>query len=78
MTTFLVYNKRTGERICEAANLKDAQMMVDFDPNQREIRKSKKVLPDQVVEVSFTQLPNDKQFKAQKILPDREAVPFRP
>ena len=78
MTTFLVYNKRTGERICEAADLKDAQMMVDFDPNQREIRKSTKVIPDQVVEVSFTQLPNDKQFKAQKILPDREAVPFRP
>ena len=78
MTTFLVYNKRTGERICEAADLKDAQMMVDFDPNQREIRKSTKVLPDQVVEVSFTRLPNDKQFKAQKILPDREAVPFRP
>ena len=78
MTTFLVYNKRTGERICEAADLKDAQMMVDFDPNQREIRKSTKILPDQVVEVSFTQLPNDKQFKAQKILPDREAVPFRP
>ena len=65
-------------RICEAADLKDAQMVVDFDPNQREIRKSKKVLPDQVVEVSFTQLPNDKQLKAQKILPDREAVPFRP
>jgi len=78
MTTFLVYNKRTGERICEAADLKDAQMMVDFDPNQREIRKSTKVIPDQVVEVSFTQLPNDKQFKAQKILPDREAVPFQP
>ena len=78
MTTFLVYNKRTGTRICEAADLKDAQMMVDFDPSQREIRKSTKVLPDQVVEVSFTPLPNDKQFKAQKILPDREAVPFRP
>ena len=78
MTTFLVYNKRTGERICEAADLHDAQMMLNFDPNQREIRKTKKVLPDQVVEVSFTQLPNDKQLKAQKILPDREAVPFRP
>ena len=78
MTTFLVYNKRTGERICEAANLHDAQMMLNFDPNRREIRKSGRILPDQVVEVSYTQLPNDKQLKGQKILPDREGVPFNP
>ena len=78
MTTFFVYNKRTGERICETADLHDAQMMLNFDPNQREIRKSGRILPDQVVEVSFTPLPNDKQLKGQKILPDREAVPFRP
>jgi hypothetical protein len=51
--------------------------MISFDPDHRKWKKRKFIL-DQVVDVSAEVLPGDKQLKAQRVLPEREAVPFCP
>jgi len=52
-------------------------LMISFDPDHR-LWKKRKFILDQVVDVPATVLPSDKQLKAQRVLPEREGVPFRP
>ena len=77
MTSYLVFDIRTGKQVCECASLSDATMMVGFDPHYREIRQ-RKLLLDQVVDVASTQMPDDKRLKEQVILPESQAVAFAP
>ena len=77
MTTYLVFDIRTGQQVCESGSLADATMMVGFDPHYREIRQRKLIL-DQVVDVSSTRMPDDKRLKEQVILPESQAVAFAP
>ena len=77
MTTYLVFDIRTGRQVCECASLSDAALMVEFDPNYREIRQRKLIL-DQIVDVASTRMPDDKRLKGQVILPESHAVAFAP
>jgi len=77
MTTYLVFDIRTGQQVCESGSLADARMMVEFDPHYREIRQRKLIL-DQIVDVSSTQMPDDKRLREQVILPESQAVAFAP
>lgn len=77
MTTYLVFDIRTGQQVCESNSLADAGMMVGFDPHYREIRQRKLIL-DQVVDVASTRMPDDKRLKEQVVLPESHAVAFTP
>jgi hypothetical protein len=77
MTSYLVFDIRDGRQVCDCGSLADAQMMVGFDPHYREIRQRKLIL-DQVVDVSSTRMPDDKQLKEQIILPESQAIAFNP
>lgn len=84
MTSYLVYNKSTGAQICECATCDDARMMLLFDPDNREVRQ-RRLLMDQVVDISSVRLPDDKQLKGQlilgpvtNVLPQSDTAPFRP
>jgi hypothetical protein len=82
MTSYLVVNKRTGVQICECATRDDARMMLHFDPINRGVRQ-RRLLCDQVIDISSIRLPDDKQLKGQlilepvtNILPQSDAIPF--
>jgi hypothetical protein len=77
MTCYLIVDKRDGRQVCECGSIDDALMMVGFDPHYREIRQRKLIL-DQIVDVSSTQMPDDKRLKEQVILPESQAVAFAP
>jgi hypothetical protein len=84
MTSYLVFNKRTGTQICETPEFDDALMMVQFDIANREIRQ-RHLLSDQVIDISSVRLPDDKRLKGQLILepvvntlPYDTAQPFNP
>ncbi len=74
---FIIFDSSTGREICQCASFDDALLMISFDPDHRQWKKRKFIL-DQVVDVPATVLPCDKQLKAQRVLPEREAVPFNP
>ena len=76
MTSYLIVNKRTGTQICETPDLADAMMMVQFDLANREVRQ-RRLLCDQVVDISSIRLPDDKQLKGQLILePVTNVLPY--
>ena len=76
MTSYLIFDKRTGTQICETPELADAMMMVQFDLANREIRQ-RRLLCDQVVDISSIRLPDDKRLKGQLVLePVIEALPY--
>jgi hypothetical protein len=77
VTTYLVFDIRTGQQVCESNSLADATMMVGFDPHYREIRQRKLIL-DQIVDVASTRMPDDKRLREQVILPESHAVAFAP
>jgi hypothetical protein len=74
---FIIFDSRTGREICQCASFDDALLMISFDPDHRQWKKRKFIL-DQVVDVPATVLSADKQLKAQRVLPERDAVPFCP
>jgi hypothetical protein len=51
--------------------------MLNFDPAYRDIRQRRLIL-DQIVDVTSTQMPDDKRLKEQVILPESQAVAFAP
>lgn len=62
---WIVINNQTGKIICNCADIKDAIMVVNFDPHRRSY--SKKILfADQVINVTST---TDKQLPGQIGLP---------
>ena len=76
MTSYLIFNKRTGTQICETPNFADARMMLHFDPLNREVRQ-RRLLCDQVVDISSIRLPDDKRLKGQLILePVTNTLPY--
>jgi len=74
---FIIFDSRTGREICQCASFEDALLMISFDPDHRQWKKRKFIL-DHVIDVPAETLPADKQLKAQRVLPEREAVPFCP
>jgi hypothetical protein len=66
-----------GIRICQSATLEDAQIMCSFGFRRtyRQIKIAKKI-PDQIVNVSYTEMENDKQLKEQLILNQGTQQPF--
>jgi hypothetical protein len=74
---FIVFDSRTGREICQCASFDDALLLISFDPDHRQWKKRKFIL-DHVIDVPAEVLPGDRQLKAQRVLPEREAVPFRP
>jgi hypothetical protein len=74
MNSYLIIDRRTGQQICECICIQDATMMVRFDELHREIRL-RKVLLDQVVDVSSKRMDDDRQLNAQVILPYSDALP---
>jgi hypothetical protein len=69
---YSIFDKE-GKKICDVATIDDALMMCSFD-NTRTYRQVK-ILMDQIVNIPSTRLEDDKQLKAQNILPDRQAIP---
>jgi hypothetical protein len=74
MNSYLVIDRRTGQQICECSCIQDATMMAAFNELHREIRL-RKVLLDQVVDVSSKRMDDDRQLRAQIILPCSDALP---
>ena len=62
---WIVTNNQTGKIICHCADIKDAVMVVNFDPHRRSYSK-KRLFVDQVIEVTST---TDKQLPGQMGLP---------
>ena len=74
---FIVYDIRDGREICQCGAFEDALAMIAFDPDHRAWKKRKLIL-DHVIDVAAEELPRDKELKEQRVLPEREAVPFSP
>ncbi len=72
---YSVFDKH-GKKICDAASIQDAIMMCSFDSTRH--YKQIKIILDQVVNVPSLRMEDDKQLKGQKILPERQEVPFTP
>lgn len=70
---YSVFDK-TGKKICDASCIDDALMMVSFQKGRT--YKKVKVLTDQVVNVQFERMDDDKQLKSQNILPERQQIPL--
>lgn len=70
---YSVFNK-DGKKICDVATLEDVKMMCSFD--QSRTYKKVKVLVDQIVNIPYFKMEDDKQLNPQNILPDRTAEPF--
>lgn len=70
---YSVFDK-TGKKICDVSEIQDALMMCSFD-STRTYRQIK-IISDQIVNIHSTRMEDDKQLKAQNILPDRQAEPF--
>ena len=62
---WIVTNNQTGKIICNCADIKDAVMVVNFDPHRRSYSK-KRLFIDQVIDVTST---TDKQLPGQVGLP---------
>lgn len=62
---WIVTNNQTGKIICHCADIKDAVMVVNFDPYKRSYSK-KRLFVDQVIDVTST---TDKQLPGQMGLP---------
>ncbi len=77
MTSFLVFDIRSGRQVCECSSIRDALMMVGFDPDHREIRQRKLIL-DQIVDVASTRMPDDRRLREQVILSQSDAIAFTP
>ena len=74
---WVIFDKRDGREICQTPLLRDAQMMVAFDPDHRDMRK-RKIILDQIVDVTSQELEPDLALREQPILPDRQQQPFSP
>ena len=77
MNNYIVIDIRDGRQICECGSFTDAVLMLSFDPAYRDIRQRKLIL-DQIVDVTSIQMPDDKRLKEQIILPESHAVAFAP
>jgi hypothetical protein len=67
---YSVTERRTGRKICECSDERDAIMMVNFDQDNRSYRLDKFIL-DKIIDVSST---TNKQLPGQQGLP--EGQPF--
>jgi len=87
-----VTNIRTGRKICECGEEKDAIMMVELDPGKRIYTRDRFIL-DQIIDVTATtdkQLPGQLglpavkeklppvELQQQVWLPESQAIPFIP
>lgn len=87
---FTVTENRTGRKICECGDEKDAMMMVELDPGNRTYTRDRFIL-DQIIDVTSTtdkQLPGQVSLPAAKEelppvelqqqvwLPESQAIPF--
>jgi hypothetical protein len=70
---YSVFDKN-GNKICDTSGLEDTIMMCSFDTT-RTYRRNK-ILLDQIVNISWENLDDDKQLSPQNILPDRQQEPF--
>lgn len=70
---YSVFDKN-GNKICDTSGLEDTIMMCSFDTT-RTYRRNK-ILLDQIVNISWKNLDDDKQLSPQNILPDRQQEPF--
>ena len=77
MNNYIVIDIRDGRQICECGSFTDAVLMLSFDPAYRDIRQRKLIL-DQIVDVTSIQMPDDKRLKEQIILPESHTVAFAP
>jgi hypothetical protein len=66
-----------GIRICQSATLEDAKILCSFDFRRtyRQIKIAKRI-PDQIVNISSTEMESDKQLKGQLILNEGIQQPF--
>jgi hypothetical protein len=74
MSSYLVIDRRDGRQICECGSIQDATMVARIDEDHREIRL-RKILLDQIVDVPSTRMDDDRQLRAQVILPQSDAIP---
>jgi hypothetical protein len=72
---YSVFDKN-GRKICDASSIEDALMMCSFDSTRT--YKQVKIILDQIVNVPFTRMEDDKQLKEQKILNESNSKPFKP
>jgi hypothetical protein len=77
LNPWIVFDRRDGREICQAAAWRDAVMMISFDPDHRDVRRRRLVL-DQVVDVTSQVLDPDPRLPEQLVLPDRQQEPFVP
>ncbi len=69
---YSVFDKN-GKKICDTATIQDAILMVSFSEGRT--YKQVKILLDQIVNIPSSRMDDDKQLKAQNILPERMADP---
>ena len=77
LNPWIIFDRRDGRQICQTPSLSDALMMLSFDPDHRDMRRRKLVL-DQVVDISSQELEPDPTLCEQLTLPDRQQQPFSP
>jgi hypothetical protein len=70
---YSVFDKN-GNKICDTSGLEDTIMMCSFDTTRTYRRNN--ILLDQIVNISWENLDDDKQLSPQNILPDRQQEPF--
>jgi hypothetical protein len=70
---YSVFDKN-GKKIVDCSSIRDAIMMVEFDPT-RTYRQVKHLNPE-TVNVPHVRLEDDLQLPAQQILPQSELEPF--
>ena len=73
---YIIYDVRNGKEICQCSSIQDALMMVAFDPDHRKYKQRKLIL-DQIVDITSEKLPDDRQLSPQRILNESTAVPFK-
>lgn len=71
---WIVKNNRTGKIVCHCADINDAIMMVNFDPNNRSHCRQR-LLVDQVIDITST---CDKQLPGQIGLPSGNIESLNP
>jgi hypothetical protein len=72
---YSVFDKN-GNKICDTSSIDDAMMMSSFDVGRT--YKKIKILLDQIVNIPFVKLEDDKQLNPQKILQENTDIPFNP
>ncbi len=70
---YSVYDEN-GKKICDASNIDDAIMMVSLKSGRT--YKKINIMLDQIVNVPFQRMEDDKQLKEQRVLPDRQQEPL--